>query len=125
MGTAVLLNAEPKAARRARPSAGYGFLRVLTQNRLNLAGAILTLVLVVGAALGPLVLADPFATAPADRDETDQRGARDTHHVGHGPRELVESAVERLGQHVLTAVIRASWSRPRLSVPNQCARDGA
>src|SRR6266581_5546149 len=69
MGTvSVLLNAEPKAARRARrPSAGYGFLRVLTQNRLNLAGTMLTLVLVVGAALGPLGLPDPFAAAPPDR----------------------------------------------------------
>src|SRR5712691_1107565 len=68
MGTAsVLLSAEPKAARRARPTAGYGFVRVLTQNRLNLAGTVLTLVLVVGAAVGPLVLPDPFATAPPDR----------------------------------------------------------
>ena len=42
-------------------------MRTLSQNRLNLAGALLTLVLIVGAAVGPLFLADPFATTPADR----------------------------------------------------------
>jgi peptide/nickel transport system permease protein len=68
MGTAsVLLNAEPKVARRAWPASTYGFVHTLSQNRLNLAGALLTLVLVVGAAVGPAFLADPFATTPADR----------------------------------------------------------
>jgi peptide/nickel transport system permease protein len=68
MGTAsVLLNAEPKLARRTRPTSSHGFISVLSQNRLNMAGAVLTLVLIVGAAIGPLVLPDPFATAPADR----------------------------------------------------------
>jgi hypothetical protein len=68
MGAAsVLLNAEPKVARRAWPASTHGFLRTLSQNRLNLAGALLTIVLIVGAAVGPLFLADPFATTPADR----------------------------------------------------------
>jgi len=68
MGTAsVLLNAEPKMARRAWPASTHGFVRTLSQNRLNLAGALLTVVLIVGAAVGPLLLADPFATTPADR----------------------------------------------------------
>jgi peptide/nickel transport system permease protein len=68
MGTAsVALTAEPKVGRRALPSTTRGFLRTLSQNRLNLFGAVLTLVLIVGAAIGPALLADPFATAPPDR----------------------------------------------------------
>jgi peptide/nickel transport system permease protein len=68
MGTAsVLLNSEPKVARRAWPASTHGFIYTLSQNRLNLAGALLTIVLIVGAAIGPLLLADPFATTPADR----------------------------------------------------------
>jgi len=67
VGTAVLLNTEPKLARRVWPASAHGFLRSLGQNRVNLAGAVLTLVLVVGAAVGPAFLADPFATAPAER----------------------------------------------------------
>jgi peptide/nickel transport system permease protein len=68
MGTAsVALETEPRVAPRVRSSTGHGFLRALSQNRLNLAGALMTLVLVVGAAVGPTFLADPFATVPVDR----------------------------------------------------------
>jgi ABC-type dipeptide/oligopeptide/nickel transport system permease subunit len=68
MGAAsAVLNAEPRIGRRAWPGSTHGLLRTLSQNRLNLIGAALTLVLVVGAAIGPLFLADPFATTPADR----------------------------------------------------------
>jgi peptide/nickel transport system permease protein len=70
MGTAsVLLSAEPKVVRRVRPSSTRSFMRVLSQNRLNMAGAVLTLVLILGAAVGPLVLPDPFATVPTERFE--------------------------------------------------------
>ena len=65
--TSVVLAAEPKVARRAWAPSGRGILRTLSQNRLNLAGAILTLLLLLGAAIGPILLADPFATMPADR----------------------------------------------------------
>ncbi|SRR6266508_1448757 len=68
MGTAsAVLNAEPRTARRAWPASTHGFVRTLSQNRLNLCGAALTVVLLVGAAIGPTFLADPFATTPADR----------------------------------------------------------
>jgi ABC-type dipeptide/oligopeptide/nickel transport system permease subunit len=68
MGTAsVALTVEPKSARRVWPSSTRGFVRTLSQNRLNLFGAVLTVLLIVGAAIGPLLLADPFATAPSDR----------------------------------------------------------
>jgi peptide/nickel transport system permease protein len=65
--TSVVLEAEPRLARRAWTGSSHGFVRVLSQNRLNMAGAVLTLVLIVGAAVGPLVLPDPLATAPSDR----------------------------------------------------------
>ena len=68
MGTAsVARETEQKLAPRVRSAAAHGFLRTLSQNRLNLAGALLTVFLIVGAAAGPTFLADPLATVPADR----------------------------------------------------------
>jgi peptide/nickel transport system permease protein len=68
VGTAsVALETKPEAAQRLRPASTRGFLRTLSQNRLNLAGALLTVFLIVGAAAGPTFLADPFATVPVDR----------------------------------------------------------
>ena len=68
MGTAsAVLNPEPGVSRRAWPASTQGFVRTLSQNRLNLVGAVLTLILVLGAAIGPAFLADPFATTPVDR----------------------------------------------------------
>src|SRR5436190_790800 len=58
MGTAsVLLNAEPKVARRGWPTSTHGFIRTLSQNRLNLAGALLMRVLDVFFAFPGLLLA--------------------------------------------------------------------
>ena len=65
--TSVVLSAEPKVARRTPPPSGSGFLRTLSNNRVNLVGAVIALLLVAGAMFGPLLLADPFATTPADR----------------------------------------------------------
>ncbi|MDQ3810450.1 MAG: ABC transporter permease [Chloroflexota bacterium] len=68
MGTAsVLLQSEPQVRRRSASSTAHDFLRTLGQNPLNLAGALMTLALVVGAAVGPTFLSDPFATLPAER----------------------------------------------------------
>ena len=63
--TSVALTAEPEVARRARPASGRGFFRALSHNRLNTVGAVLTLLLVLGALFGPFLLTDPFATTPA------------------------------------------------------------
>jgi len=59
--------ARPLPRRRRRALTLAEFLRALTRNRLNLAGALLTLALVMVALVGPLVLPDPFALAPRER----------------------------------------------------------